>query len=247
MDPRDVSVSPIESSYDEILAASPGRRMVRLAKRNPFKLLVPLLLVGALFGTSRVVAELTSSFGPAGPGERVPPATRYAGTGTQTIETKRPEGRGPTLLYLRTVGKGRVHVAEVGDKGQLMQTVQVVFGAYEGVTVATLRRSRPRLEVEAEGEWVIELRSPLSAPTVDTRSHDGSGDEVFWYTGGKGVVTMQSHSSIGLASVNVYRRTSDELLALVGSDPERRDWPWRGAVLVAVESDESWRLDWEPD
>ena len=173
----------------------------------------------------------------------VPKALRYTGSGRKTITVRRPEP-GIALLYVKAnPGGDRLLVRRIDESGHDGATLLVTFDPYEGVQVldVPVRPGAERLEVEASGAWTIEVRSARAAPSV-TRTARGSGDSVFWYTGGATVATLSRSGGFGATPVLTYESGHPRLLTiLTGNERTRRPFP-AGPVLVAVDSDTPWTI-----
>jgi len=178
----------------------------------------------------------------------VPDPVSYEGNGDDVLTIEPPE-EGPFLVYA-TGNQGERHFSITGFDAEDNQTELFVntTKSYEGVTLDYGDTSL--LEIDATGDWEIELRSIRDARLVEVPgSIEGSGDEVFLVEGEPSVAEVTGNQEGRHFSVVSY----NEPIGLMSSDllVNTTD-PYEGSnridgdtELIVVTAVENWEISLE--
>lgn len=130
------------------------------------------------------------------------------------------------------------------------------IGTIEGATAAPVGSAAYRLDVEADGEWSVELANPIVG---EAHTHElpvaagGSGRDLVGvvYLDGDTVISGE-HGGEGTFTVTLYAEADTGILAgervfnAVGSFEGAANTPYTGYCWIDVQADGEWGLHLEP-
>jgi hypothetical protein len=155
---------------------------------------------------------------------------------------------GLTVVEATHDGESNFQVYFVDDSDYDSVLVNEI-GAYEGETAELLDAGDYQLDVEADGDWSIDVRQPRAASGDAPGSHDDSGPEVFgpFEFGGSHIATSL-HS--GESNFQVYVLPSEGdwpevVVNEIGTYDGETTFRFDGVGYVAVQADGNWSLDLE--
>lgn len=182
----------------------------------------------------------TASAAPAGP---VPEPVTYRGTGSKTIDVRKPEN-GTVLAYVKGRNTGGVFtVTALDSAGRTVGLVVSAMKPYEGVRLLDTLRvlETSRLKIEATGPWVVELRSVRTVRTFGTAT-SGTGDSVVRYTGLAGTAAIKGGAKFEQFTVTAHVNGFPRLLVVAGDAFDGTKPMPAGPVLVEVKAPGRWSI-----
>ena len=177
---------------------------------------------------------------PAGP---VPEPVTYRGTGSKTIDVRKPES-GTVLAYVKGRNTGGIFtVTALDSAGRTVGLVVSAMKPYEGVRLLDTLRvlETSRLKIEATGPWVVELRSVRTVRTFGTAT-SGSGDTVVRYTGPAGTAAIKGGAKFEQFTVTAHVNGFPRLLVVAGDAFDGTKPMPAGPVLVEVKAPGRWSI-----
>lgn len=179
-----------------------------------------------------------------------PESQSFSGSGAAVEDGVDIEGGLTVVDAIHTGGSGNFQVHLVPSDGDYDEMFVNEIGEYEGETAALINADAYQLDVEADGDWEIEIRQPR-AVSGDSLSQSMSDDksQVFGPFEFNGSHTATgSHSGDGNFQVHVYPPEGDfgelvfnEIGEYDGETTFRHD----GIGYVAVQANGDWSLDLE--
>lgn len=170
----------------------------------------------------------------------IPAPRKYAGSGDNVLPIQKPAA-GPVTATITYTGTSNFAVWAEDAQLRHIDLLVNTIGNYGG-TVAidfTGRTSTAVLEIEADGPWTIELRSPLAARQFTT-TISGTGDDVVNYRGGARPATFTHNGESNFAVWHYATSGRDLLVNTIGVYSGTR--PLRGAGFLVIEADGAWTV-----
>jgi hypothetical protein len=193
--------------------------------------------------------EPTSTPTPEPTATPAPQPVVYGGSGTNVIDIQKPGDPGAAVLvYIRgNAGSRYFGVESYDDAGEQVDLLVNTTDPYEGVVLMDIGNDdqTTRLQITAEGEWFIELRSLNTARRVSVPGTiEGTGDDVFIVDGDPDVAQISGNADGRYFGVWAY---GDRGHLLVNTtDPyDGRVIVARDIVLVQVTAVGGWRIAFE--
>jgi len=166
----------------------------------------------------------------AAPTTTVPAPNVYAGSGDSVLDIEKPDDE--VLIYVRgNFARSHFAVTGYGSDGEQTELFVNTTGPYEGVRALDFKQGQEtiRLEINASGSWRVEIRSLLSARTVEVGDIiKGDGDDVFLIEGTPDTAIIEGNAAGSHFAVTAYGTSADLLVNTVD--------PYEGEVIVPPDS-----------
>lgn len=137
----------------------------------------------------------------------------YSGNGDDVIYIETPTDRTLYVLYIKGNDEGG-YFGVTGYTGQRDYTELFAntTSPYEGIVFDVSQKTRI-LEIQADGEWTIEVRSIMSCPIVKKgMEYSGSGDQVLLVTDSPDTADITGNSGENYFGVRGYGKNGYDLL-----------------------------------
>lgn len=178
------------------------------------------------------------------------PAQTFSGSGAEVRQDVEIEGGLTVVEATHTGGSSNFQVKLVPSEGEYDELFVNEIGEYNGETAALIEADTYTLDVEADGEWEIEIRQPR-ANTGESLplSLDGDRNVVQGpYDFGGSHIASGSHNGEGNFQVHVYppEGSFGELVFNeIGEFEGETTFRHSGVGWVAVVGDGEWSVDME--
>lgn len=176
-----------------------------------------------------------------------PEAQSFSGSGAEVEQDISISG-GLTVVEATHSGEENFQVSLVG--GEFDDLFVNVIGEYDGETAALIGEGEYTLDVEADGDWEVEIRQPRAASGDSLpQSLEGDTPEVhgpFEFDGSH--VAAGSHSGEGNFQAHVYPAEGsfgELVFNEVGQYEGETTFRHSGVGWVAVQADGDWSLELE--
>jgi hypothetical protein len=190
--------------------------------------------------------EPTSTPTPEPTATPAPQPVVYSGSGPNVIDIQKPGD--VVLAYIRgNAGSRYFGVESYDDSGEQVDLLVNTTDPYEGVVLMDVRDddNSTRLQIQAEGDWYIELRPLNTARRVSAPGTiEGAGDDVFIIDGEPDTAQISGNADGRYFGVTGYSNRSN--LLVNSTDPyDGRVIVGRDTVLIEVKAVGSWRIVFE--
>jgi hypothetical protein len=190
--------------------------------------------------------EPTSTPTPEPTATPAPQPVVYSGNGDNVIDIQKPGD--VVLAYIRgNAGARYFGIESFDDAGEQVDLLVNTTDPYEGVVLMDIRDddNSTRLQVQAEGEWYIELRPLSTARRVSVPGTiEGTGDDVIIIDGEPDIAQISGNADGRYFGVIGYSNRSNLLVNT--TDPyDGRVIVARDTILIEVEAVGSWTITFE--
>ena len=172
----------------------------------------------------------------------VPADVVYTGVGDSVIPITLPDGAGQlAVATLSHDGSSNFSIftldANMGQQDLIVNTI----GGYQGtVLFNTGSADAGSLEISADGNWSVTLRSLLTVRQFDGVAISGLGDDVVLYYGNAGVATI-AHDGSRNFTVWTYGDGTELAVNEIGAYTGSVRWT-KGPSVVEVNADGNWSI-----
>ena len=193
--------------------------------------------------TTTTTAPTTTTTAPTTTTTAPPDPVHYQGTGSDVVTIAKP-GTGAVLFTATHSGERNFAVWAMDAAGKKLELMVNTIGSYSGSSVLDATGEQTALlEIEADGEWRIDL-APLSRATSwdGVSPITGTGDSVVRIAGGLPKVTVASITHDGSRNFAVWSYTSrnrDLVVNDFGAYTGRHVLA-SGTALLAITADGNW-------
>ena len=177
------------------------------------------------------------------PIREVPADIVYSGVGDSVIPIELPDGPGQVAVATLThAGSSNFAIFTLDDNLAQQGLIVNTIGAYQGTVLfnAGFGGDASSLEISADGNWTVTMKSVLSLREFSGNSVTGVGDDVVLYFGDAGPATI-SHDGSSNFAVWLYGDTTELAVNEIG--PYNGTVRWiAGPTVVAVSADGNWSV-----
>ena len=177
------------------------------------------------------------------PTVEVPADIVYSGTGDSILAIELPDGPGQVAVATLTHDGSRNFAIFSLDAGMAQQDLIVnTIGPYQGTVLfnAGFGGDPSSLEITADGNWTVTMKSVLSLRQFSGNAVTGVGDDVVLYLGDAGAATI-SHDGSRNFAIWLYGDSTDLVVNEIG--PYNGTVRWiAGPSVVAVTADGNWSV-----
>ncbi|WP_022886179.1 hypothetical protein [Glaciibacter superstes] len=171
----------------------------------------------------------------------VPADAVYSGTGDTVLQIAPPDGVGePWVADVNYVGDRNFVVwsldANMAQTDLLVNTI----GAYTGSVLSAADGGSSTLEITANGDWSVVVKSLRAVPEFAGATAAGTGDFVVIYRGDPGVATI-THGGSRNFVVWTYGNRNDLVVNEIGAYSGTKPWAG-GPSLIEVKADGPWSI-----
>ena len=171
----------------------------------------------------------------------VPADIVYSGTGDSILAIALPDGPGQVAVATLTHDGSRNFAIFSLDAGMAQQDLIVnTIGPYQGTVLfnAGFGGDPSSLEITADGNWTVTMKSVLSLRQFSGNAVTGVGDDVVLYLGDAGAATI-SHDGSRNFAIWLYGDSTDLAVNEIGPYNGTVRW-MAGPSVVAVTADGNW-------
>ncbi|MFZ2964885.1 MAG: DUF4190 domain-containing protein [Rhodoglobus sp.] len=175
------------------------------------------------------------------PTVEVPADIVYSGTGDSILAIALPDGPGQVAVATVTHDGSRNFAIFSLDAGMAQQDLIVnTIGPYQGTVLfnAGFGGDPSSLEITADGNWTVTMKSVLSLRQFSGNAVTGVGDDVVLYLGDAGAATI-SHDGSRNFAIWLYGDSTDLAVNEIGPYNGTVRW-MAGPSVVAVTADGNW-------
>lgn len=175
------------------------------------------------------------------PTVEVPADIVYSGTGDSILAIALPDGPGQVAVATLTHDGSRNFAIFSLDAGMAQQDLIVnTIGPYQGTMLfnAGFGGDPSSLEITADGNWTVTMKSVLSLRQFSGDAVTGVGDDVVLYLGDSGAATI-SHDGSRNFAIWLYGDSTDLVVNEIGPYDGTVRWI-AGPSVVAVTADGNW-------
>jgi hypothetical protein len=196
-------------------------------------------------GTSETqAAKPTPTDEPTPEAPAVPADIVYSGSGDSILPIQLPDGAGKAVVATLT-HDGSSNFAVWSLDHNLTQTDLIVntIGAYSGTVlfnVSYASNDPESLEITADGNWTVTVRSILSLRAFTGNTATGTGDDVVLYYGDAGPADV-SHDGSSNFTVWLYGDSTDLVVNEIGAYTGTVRWT-AGPAVAAITADGNWGI-----
>lgn len=170
----------------------------------------------------------------------------YSGSGDSVIDVEAPAGNNGLCVYYITGNAGAKHFAVKGYDAEGDRTDLFVntTDPYEGMT-ADLSLKTVQMEISAQGDWNIEVRSMLTCRRVNlSEPLEGSGDEILIVEGSPSTATISGNEAAKHFAVKAHGSRSNLLVNT--TDPYEGTTKVKSdALVIEVKAQGAWQITLE--
>lgn len=177
------------------------------------------------------------------PEPEVPADIVYTGTGDSILAIELPDGPGQfAVATLTHDGSSNFAIFSLDDNLVQQDLIVNTIGAYQGTVLfnAGFGGDPSSLEISADGNWTVTMKSVLSVRQFAGNSVTGVGDDVVLYFGEAGPAAI-SHDGSSNFAVWLYGDSTELVVNEIGAYTGTVRWI-AGPSLVAVSADGNWSV-----
>ncbi len=177
------------------------------------------------------------------PVEEVPADIFYTGTGDSILAIELPDGAGQVAVATLTHdGSSNFAIFSLDENLAQQDLIVNTIGAYQGTVLfnAGFGGDPTSLEISADGNWTVTMRSVLSVRQFDGNTTTGAGDDVVVYFGDAGPATI-THDGSRNFSIWLYGDSTELVVNEIGAYTGTVRWI-AGPSVVAVNADANWSV-----
>jgi len=175
------------------------------------------------------------------PAPEVPADIVYSGVGDSVLAIELPDGPGQVAVATLTHdGSSNFAIFTLDDNLAQQDLIVNTIGAYQGTVLfnAGFGGDPSSLEITADGNWTVTMKSVLSLRQFAGNSITGTGDDVVLYFGEAAPATITHDGSRNFA-VWLYGNSTELVVNEIGPYTGTVRWI-AGPSVVAVTADGNW-------
>ncbi len=191
---------------------------------------------------SSAVPEVKETPTPA-PAPEIPADIVYSGIGDSILAIELPDGPGNVAVATLTHdGSSNFAIFSLDDNLAQQDLLVNTIGAYQGTVLfnASFGNDPSSLEISADGNWTVTMKSVLSLRQFDGNSVTGVGDDVVLYFDGAGPATL-THDGPSNFAVWLYGDSTELIVNEIGAYTGTVRWI-AGPLVAAVTADGNWSV-----
>lgn len=177
------------------------------------------------------------------PEPEVPADIVYTGTGDSILAIELPDGPGQfAVATLTHDGSSNFAIFSLDDNLAQQDLIVNTIGSYTGTVLfnAGFGGDPSSLEISADGNWTVTMKSVLSLRQFAGNSITGAGDDVVLYFGEAAPAAI-THDGSSNVAVWLYGDSTELVVNEIGTYTGTVRWI-AGPSLVAVNADGNWSV-----